>query len=152
MLQTVVETATTHAWDLTVQSDLVAVPLWARKNYAKHDPDVPIPPCDLLIWLSHTPLPEVPWALTVGPLPSARWTGEPARARWNRTDGGWKGHVLAPTDVMAFFQTLAKGCGTWPAGTWTGPVLPGRLCPVWWWSRGEWKARGVLGVEKKELQ
>jgi len=148
VLQAVVETATVHAWSLTVQSDLVAVPLWARRDYTKYDPETPLPPCDLLIWLSQDPLPMAPWALTVAPLPTARWLGEPGRALWTRTDGGWKGHVLSPDDPVAFFQALAKGCGAWPEGTWTGPVLPGRLCPVGWWSRGGWKARGVLGVEQ----
>lgn len=148
VLQAVVETATVHNWDLSVQSDLVAVPLWARKNYAKYDPDAPLPPCALLIWLSTAPLPEAPWALTVGPLPTARWSGVPTRALWSRTDGEWKGHVLSLSDPVAFFQALAKGSGAWPDGGWTGPVLPGRLCPEAWWSRGGWKARGVLGVEQ----
>jgi len=147
VLHAVVETATVHGWDLTVQSDLVAVPVWARKNYAKYDPAAPLPSCGLLIWLSQDPLPEVPWALTVGPVPTSRWSGTPARALWSRTDGRWRGHVLSPDDPVAFFQALAKGHGGWPAGTWTGPVLPGRLCTVGWWSRGGWKVRGVLGVE-----
>lgn len=148
-LQAVVETATAHGWDLTVQSDLVAVPLWARRNYAMYDPAVPLPPTDLLIWLSTDPLPEAPWVVTVGSPPTSTWVGKPAHASWARTDGPWRGHVFSPTDPVAFFQALTKGRGVWPEGAWTGPVLPGRLCPVGWWSRGGWNVRGVLGVERR---
>lgn len=147
VLQAVVETANVHAWSLTVQSDLVAVPLWARRDYAKYDPAAPLPSCDLIIWLSSDPIPVAPWVVSVGHPPSSRWSGIPTRALWKRTDGGWNGNVLVPTDLAAFFHALAQGTGTWPDGTWTGPVLPGRLCPLGWWSRGTWRARGILGVE-----
>lgn len=148
-LQAVVEVATAQAWDLTVLSDLAVAPTWARRNYRKYDPSEPLPPCSLLIWLHKDPVPPAPWVITTETLAvRSRWTGTPRSAHWERTLGAWTGHVLSVAHPDAFFQALRDGQGAWPEGTWTGPTLPGRLCPVDWWSRGGWKVHGLLGIER----
>jgi len=151
-LQGVVGAATTHGWDLSVASDLMEVPTWARHNYRKYDPTAPLPPCTLLVWLAPSPLPpsatKVPWVITTDELPKARWTGVPSLAQWQLLEGGWGGNALRVSAPVQFFQALADGRGGWPEGTWTGPVLPGRMCPEAWWSPGGWRGCGVLGVER----
>ena len=153
-LQAVVGAAAAHGWELTVASDLVVVPLWARHNYRAYVPSDPLPPCSLLVWLAPTPVPPsavgVPWVVTTSELPKARWVGVPAAAQGRRQDDdGWPGNVLRVSAPDRFFQGLAEGQGAWPeGGSWTGAVLPGRLCPEAWWSAGGWRVLGVLGVER----
>ena len=149
-LQAVVVAATVHGWDLTVSSDLVVAPAWARHNYHRYDPSAPLPPCALLVWLTPAPVPTTTaWVVTShNTYPRARWVGTPSAAQWHRTEAVGTGHVLHAHDPVAFFQALAEGQGAWPEGAWTGPVLPGRLCPEGWWSPGGWRVLGTHGVER----
>lgn len=149
-LQAVVGAATAHGWDLSVASDLVTAPAWARHTYHMYDPAAPLPPCALLVWLTPAPVPATPaWVVTSqDSYPRARWAGTPTAAQWHRTEAVGAGHVLHVPAPAPFFNALAEGRGAWPEGQWTGPVLPGRLCPVGWWSPGGWRVLGVQGVER----
>ena len=149
-LQAVVVAATVHGWDLTVSSDLVVAPAWARYNYHMYVPTEPLPQCTLLVWLTPLPVPITSaWVITTHDgYARARWVGTPSVAHWHRTEDAGSGYVLHVPNPAPFFQALAEGRGDWPEGTWTGPTLPGRLCPVEWWSPGGWRVLGTHGVER----
>jgi hypothetical protein len=148
-LQAVVSAAKSHNWELTISTNLVEVPSWARYNYFKYDSEKKVD-CSLFIWLSNDPLPSVdaPWVITSAPIETwGRWKGEPLYHRWEYVGGESEQHIFSLDVPAKAFQEWAEGRGAWPAGRWTGPSLPGRQCPLAWWSSGVWKPRGRLGFE-----
>lgn len=151
-LQAVVVAAEAHRWVLSVSTDLPEVPGWARHRYRPYDPAAPLDAYDVVVWLAPVPCPPVraAWVITTHPdIPASRWTGQPARGGWMLTEGTSMQQVLWVPDAAKAFQAWAAGGAAWPEGSaWTGPVLPGRLCPVAWWSDGVWQPRGVVGVER----
>lgn len=148
-LQSLVVCGKEHGWDLTVLTELPVIPTWARLNYQQYVPGLHLPPCDLLVWLYAGSLPacDCRWVITDQDAPTGRWRGTTPSGPWVRTEGSLCVNVLSVAEPEKFFSSLRTGHGAWPEGVWAGDVLPGRLCPVRWWSRGGFKGTSVIGIE-----
>jgi len=140
--------ARTWKHELSVRTDLVNVPAWARSDYARW-PE-PLPAVDVLVWMAPGTPPPAPWVLLEGtevpPDLQSRWSGRPSEGSWERTDGTAPGSVLVVEDLEAWMHQLSNGRAAWPPGHWSGPVLPGRTCPSGWWSPARTVRLTTVGV------